>query len=166
MKSSARSSSMHVAVLQKEAVVADVHLFGGKKVSGAFFLSPGTSHHEGSETLFDLLNDDERSFVPFQTSTELLFLHRTAIRCVDFDSRELAQLFLRPDNEHIYALKIVLQGETQEHSVAGFCFTGEQPPTARRPLDLLNAPEMFLLLFHDNKLTLVNKHTISHAILG
>lgn len=155
-----------MAILQKEAVVADVLLFGGKKVTGAFFLAPGAAAHEGPETLLDLLNDNDRNFVPFQTSTELLFLHRTAIRCVEFDSRDLAQWFLRPDNEDIYALKIVLRGEVQEQSLAGFCFTGEMAPTSRRPLDLLNSPEMFLLLFHDNKLTLVNKHTISHAILG
>ena len=59
-----------------------------------------------------------------------------------------------------------LRGEVQEQSLAGFCYTGELAPTSRRPLDLLNSPEMVLLLFHDNKLTLVNKHTISHAILG
>jgi hypothetical protein len=166
MKPSARSSSHHVAVLQKEAVVADVFLFDGKKVTGAFFLSQCAPTHGGPETLLELLNDDERSFVPFQCSSELMFLQRAAIRYVDFESRALAQLFLSPDNMDIYALKVVLRTETQGLSMAGFCYTGDLPPENRRPIDLLNARAMFLLLFHDSKLTLVNKNAISHAILG
>ena len=107
-------------MLQKEAVVADVFLFDGKKVTGAFFLSQCAPTHGGPETLLELLNDEERSFVPFQCSSELMFLQRAAIRYVDFESRQLAQLFLSPDNMDIYALKVVLRTETQALSMAGF----------------------------------------------
>ena len=111
MKPSARSSAHHIAVLQKEAVVADVFLFDGKKVTGAFYLSQCAPTHGGPETLLELLNDDDRSFIPFQCSSELMFLQRAAIH-VQSSGREevtganvLVALFSERESNAVFFLQ-------------------------------------------------------------
>lgn len=150
-------------VQPKTPVSADVMLFGGGVVSGEFFTSLDTPRRAGPETLLDLLNDETRSFVPFQTAEGVHLLNRAAIRLVEFDSAELREVFERPDNEFVYGLNIELRTETQQVALQGCCYTGDLHPDARRPADLLNAPEMFLLVYREGKLTLVNKNSISHA---
>ena len=152
---------MQRVVLPKLPVSAQVTLFGGDKINGEFFVAGASPNHAGPETLLELLNDDTRSFVPFQTESGMFLLNRESIRTIDFESEDLISIFTRPDNECIYALMLVLRAETE--SMQGFCFTGELRPEAQRPVDLLNAPDMFLLIYTDSKLVLCNKHAISHA---
>jgi hypothetical protein len=133
-------------------------------VQGELFVAAASPHHPGAETLLELLNDNTRSFLPFQTSDGMLLLNRTAIRTVDFESPELLAVFTRPDNDCIYALTVVLRtGEPAEFQ--GFCYTGELRPEGQRPIDLLNSPDMFLLLYSNERMLLVNKNAISHALV-
>jgi hypothetical protein len=153
---------MQRVVLPKLPVSAQVTLFGGNKISGEFFVAAASPNHSGAETLLELLNDETRSFVPFQTEDGMFLLNRESIRTIDFESEDLISIFTRPDNDCIYALMVVLRAET-EHSMQGFCYTGDLRPEAQRPVDLLNSPDMFLLIYADNKLIMCNKHAISHA---
>lgn len=153
-------------VQPKQPVSAEVALFGGEKVIGEFFVSMDSPRRDsGPETLHDLLNDNSRSFVPFQTEGGIFLINRSTLRTVEFDSRELKELFERPDNEFIYALNVDLRTETQAVTLQGFCFTGDLPPDTRRPVDLLNSAEMFLLVYQAGNLMLVNKTAISHAMV-
>ena len=150
-------------LVPKDTVSTRVVLFDGQVVSGGFFVSEVSSIHAGPETVLDVLNDEERSFIPFQSDSGVLLLNRTTIRMVEVDSHELKDIFLRPDNEYIFAMQIVLRTELKETTYAGCCYTGELHPEARRPVDLLNSRDMFILLFSGGKILLFNKHAISHA---
>ena len=150
-------------VLPKLPISAQVTLFGGDVVSGELFVAAASPVHRGPETLLELLNDNTRSFVPFQAEDCVMLLNRVTIRSVEFHSPELMEIFTRPDNESIYGLSIFLRTELKEVALDGFCFTGDLRPEARRPVDLLNGPEMFLLLYGNDRLHLVNTIAISHA---
>ena len=95
-----------------------------------------------------------------------MLLNRESVRLVEFDSPELLDVFVRPDNEYIYALKIVLRTETQELGLQGFCYTGDLHPESRRPVDLLNSRDKFLMFYSTGSLMLVNKDAVSHANVG
>jgi hypothetical protein len=150
-------------VMPKRPVRAAVTLFCGRKTSGNFFLDHAERTHAGPQTLLDLLNCDSRSFVPFHSDEGTLLLHRVAIRLVEFDSPELLTIFTKPDNSFIFALKIVLRTETKELALQGFCYTGDLHPESRRPVDLLNSRDMFLMFYSTGGLILINKNAISHA---
>ena len=138
-------------------------LFGGEEVTGEFFVAATSPHHPGPESLLELLNDNARSFVPFQTEEGIMLLNRVSVRSVEFQSPETMAVFTRPDNDSIYALTIYLRTELQETAIDGFCFTGELGPEARRPVDLLNGPEMFVMIYAHERLQLLNKNAVSHA---
>jgi len=151
-------------ILPKVPVTADVNLFDGERVSGEFFVAAKSPVHGGEETLLELLNDNARSFVPFQTEHGLMLLNRATVRSVQFDSPDLMSVFTSPDNDNIYGMTVYWRTETQtDAEVQGFCYTGALDEKGRRPVDLLNSPEMFLLLFSNDRMILFNKHAISHA---
>lgn len=153
-------------VQPKQPIAAEVTLFGGEKVNGEFFVSVDSPRRDsGPETLHDLLNDNSRSFVPFQTDGGIFLINRSTLRTVEFNSTVLKEVFERPDNEFIYALNVDLRTETQAVTLQGFCFTGDLPPDTRRPVDLLNSHAMFLLIYQAGNLMLVNKSAISHAMV-
>jgi hypothetical protein len=144
-------------------LTAMVTLFSGERVQGEFFVAAATPKHPGPETLLELLNDEARAFLPFQSEDGMLLLHRIAVRTIEFESDELAATFANPEGEHVYPLGVILRTETDDVELHGYCCTGNRATGSRRPLDLLNAPDMFVLLNLDGKLTLCNKNTISHA---
>jgi len=146
----------------KKPVLARVTLFGGKRVTGEFFAEQATPTHDSPETLPELLNHEERAFIPFHTGQDLLLLHRRSIRLVEFDSPELQEVFAKPGKD-VHEIKIVLRAELHELSLQGFCYTGELHPQTRRPVDLLNHPEPFLLFYSTGTMMLINKDSISHA---
>jgi hypothetical protein len=153
-------------VVPKRPVRARVTLFGGKRVNGEFFTEAAARTHYGPETLLELLNNDTRTFVPFNAEGGTMLLNRESVRLVEFDSPELLDVFVRPDNEYIYAVKIVLRTETQELALQGFCYTGDLHPESRRPADLLNSRDKFLMFYSTGSLMLVNKDAVSHANVG
>ena len=150
-------------VLPKLPISTQVTLFGGETVAGEFFVAAASPVHPGPETLLELLNDNARSFVPFQTEECIMLLNRVSVRSVEFKSPEMMEIFTRPDNDNIFGITIYLRTELQETAMDGFCYTGEMRPEARRPVDLLNGPDMFLLLYGHDRLQLINKNAISHA---
>jgi hypothetical protein len=152
-------------VIPKRPVRARVTLFGGKRVTGEFFAESATKTHEGPETLLELLNHGERAFIPFNGDKGTLLLHRRSIRLVEFDSPELLDLFVGVEAKHVFELKIMLRTELQELSLQGKCYTGDQHPESRRPVDLLNASDPFLLFYSTGSLMLINKDSISHAVV-
>ncbi|MGD0090777.1 MAG: hypothetical protein ABSE73_12730 [Planctomycetota bacterium] len=149
----------------KIPVSTKVTLFGGETVAGEFFVSATSPRHPGPETMLELLNDDARAFVPFQTQEGIFLLHRATVRSVDFESVELLDIFTRHDNECVYSLAVILRTEQPEEPIQGYCFTGHLPQGAQRPADLLNSSDMFLLLFSNERMILINKNAISHALV-
>ena len=149
-------------VVSKHAISANVTLFGGATHVGQFFLATASPMRGGIETLFDLLNDTSRAFVPFKTPTGMVFLNRESIRSVDFEAPNIKDMFFRTDNEYIYPIKVFVRSDTGGGSFQGVCFTGDLSPEHRRPIDLLNTNDLFLLLFCEERLTLMNKKAISH----
>ena len=155
---------MQRVVLPKMPVSAQVTLFGGERVSGDFFVAAASPQHAGTETLLELLNDNSRSFVPFQTEEGMFLLNRMSVRTVEFDSPEMVEIFNRPDNECIFGLQLYMRAEPEPVSIQGFCYTGDLRPDGQRPVDLLNSAEMFLLIYTvDGKLIVCNKMAVSHA---
>jgi hypothetical protein len=152
-------------VLPKVPVTTKITLFGGETVEGELFVGARSPKHDGPETLAELLNDNTRSFVPFQTEEGMMLLNRVTVRTVDFESPELLAIFTRPDNERVYPLSVILRTEIPEDALEGYCYTGDLPAEAQRPVDMLNAPDMFVLLFSNDHMVLVNKNAISHAIV-
>lgn len=153
------------AISPKLPIATKITLFGGESVAGEFFVSAVSPRHPGPETLQELLNDNTRSFVPFQTEEGMMLLSRTAVRVVDFESAELLAIFTRPDNDCMYPFTVVLQSEQPEGMIEGYCYTGDLSTDAQRPVDLLNCPDMFLLVFRDERMILINKNAVSHVIV-
>jgi len=149
-------------IVSKHAISATVTIFGGEVNTGQFFLASASPMRGGMETLLDLLNDDTRVFVPFKTPTGMIFLNRQVIRSVDFEAPNIKDIFFRPDNEYLYSIKVHMRKDAGDVSYQGVCYTGDMNPEHRRPIDLLNTGDMFLLLFSDDRLALLNKHSISH----
>ncbi|MCY3020693.1 MAG: hypothetical protein NTW87_16875 [Planctomycetota bacterium] len=149
----------------KMPVATKITLFGGEIVAGEVFVSAVSNHHPGPETLLELLNDNTRAFVPFQTEEGMMLLHRATVRTVDFESPELLAIFTSADNDRIYPLTVILRTETPEAEIEGYCYTGDLRPEAQRPVDLLNTPDMFLLMYSSERMILVNKNAISHAFV-
>ena len=150
-------------VQPKVPITARITLFDGSKVDGEFFLGPA-ARNNGTETLPELLNDNARSFIPFQTEDGVVLLNRTTIRTVEFDSFELLRIF-ETEPEFIYDLHIVLSTEVEEVMFKGQCYGGDKNPEARRPIDLLNAPDVFLMVHITGTILLLNKTAISHVVL-
>lgn len=145
---------------------ATVVLICGKTLQGRFFVASNSPKHEGSESLPELMNNNSRSYLPFQTDQrETLFLNRSAIRTVQFECPNLLDQFANPDSDFISPVTVVFRTESSEQSLEGSVNTEELPPEYRRPVDLLNAPDMFLLVFSGGQLTLVNHSAISHVRL-
>lgn len=149
-------------IVSKHAISATVTLFGGAVNVGQFFLASASPMRGGMETLLDLLNDLTRSFVPFKTVNGMVFLNRAAIRSVDFEAPNIKDIFFTPNNEYIHAIKVYMRKDAGGGSSMGVCFTGDMSAEHRRPIDLLNTKDMFLLLFSDDRLALINKFAISH----
>lgn len=149
-------------VVAKHAISATVTLFGGAVNVGQFFLATASAIRGGMETLLDLLNDNTRAFVPFKTQNGMVFLNRDAIRSVDFEAPNIKDIFFSANNEHIHAIKVHTRKDAGGGSQLGVCFTGDMNAEHRRPIDLLNTDDMFLLLFSEDRLTLINKRAISH----
>ena len=149
-------------IVSKQAIEATVTLFGGAVNAGQFFLASGLALRGGMETLLDLLNDNTRAFVPFKMANGMVFLNRETIRSVDFEAPNIKDVFFTQNNEHIHAIKVHLRKDVGGGSSLGVCFTGDMAPEHRRPLDLLNTHDMFLLLFSEDRLSLINKTAISH----
>lgn len=149
-------------IVSKHAISATVTLFGGAVNVGQFFLASASPMRGGMETLLDLLNDLSRNFIPFKTANGMVFLNREAIRSVDFEAPNIKDIFFRQDNEFIYAIKVYIRTDAGGGSYQGVCFTGDLSPEHRRPIDLLNTSDMFLLLFSEDRLALISKKAISH----
>lgn len=149
-------------IISTRSIWATVTFFGGSVNIGQFFLASASPMHGGMETLLDLLNDDKRHFVPFKTADSMVFLNRESIRSVIFEAPHIKDIFLRPENEHVYPLRVYLRQDAGEGTYNGVCFTGDLNPDYRRPTDLLNTHDMFLLLFSDEQLVLINKKAISY----
>ncbi len=149
-------------VVTKHAISATVTLFGGAVNVGQFFLASASPIRGGTETLLDLLNDTTRAFVPFKTANAMVFLNRDAIRSVDFEAPNIKDIFFSANNEHIHSIKVYMRKDVGGGSSLGVCFTGDMSAEHRRPIDLLNTDDAFLLLFSDDRLALINKRAISH----
>jgi len=78
---------------------------------------------------------------------------------------DLLDQFADPDCEFISPVTVVFRTENTEQMLEGSINTEHRPPEYRRPVDLLNTPSMFLLVFSGGKLTLVNHRAISHVCL-
>ena len=149
-------------IVSKQAISATVTLFGGALNAGQFFLVSGSALRGGMETLLDLLNDNTRAFVPFKMANGMVFLNRETIRSVDFEAPNIKDVFFSTTNEHIHAIKVHLRNDVGGGSSLGVCFTGDMSAEHRRPLDLFNTHDLFLLLFSEDRLSLINKTAISH----
>lgn len=149
----------------KRPILARVTLFGGKRITGEFFAESATPTHDSPETLGELLNHEDRAFVPFHTGQEMLLLHRRSIRMVEFDFPIGQDLFTR-NGPDIHDIKIVMRQELHELSLQGKCHTGEMHPEMRRPVDLLNNADPFLLFYGSGTIMLINKDSISHVAVS
>ena len=145
---------------------ATVILTSGKTLGGRFYVASHSSKHEGAESLPELMNDNSRNYLPFKTDkSEQLFLNRSAIRTIQFECSDLLDQFANPDSEFINPVTVVFRTESSVQSLEGSINTEYLPPEYRRPIDLLNTPDMFLLVFSGGQLTLVNHRAISHVCL-
>lgn len=161
----ARATKSHMQI-PKTPWPATVVLTCGKALGGRFFVASRSLKHEGTESLPELMNNDSRDYLPFRTDAgEQLFLNRSAIRTVEFECPDGLDLFTLPDSEFISPVTVVFRTESSDQTLEGCMSTEGLPPEYRRPIDLLNGPDTFLLIFCGGQLTLVNHNAISHVCL-
>jgi hypothetical protein len=120
-------------VLAAQRMPATVLDLAGREHEGVFFLRSGGMPSR-VESLFDLLNDEEKRFLPFETGDGIEFVPVDAIVAVGFQLPAEEALLL----DEVGALR----GELEIEVVTGRTLTGvlahEAPATARRLSDILN----------------------------
>jgi hypothetical protein len=143
-------------VLEAQRMPATLLDAAGGERDGVFFLRSGGTPAR-VESLFDLLNDPAKPFLPFATDDGIEFVAVDNVVAVGFRLPEAEASFLDEIGAGRTALEIeVLTGRT----LAGV-LVHEAPATARRPSDVLNfLPTRFLMLLTDGRAYAVRRGAI------
>lgn len=134
-------------VLEAQRTSATVFDVAGREREGEFFLRTGGAPRH-VESLTDLLNDEQKRFLPFETGGEIEFLPVEAIVAVGFrlPAEEVIQL------DEIGALRSGLEVEVVTGRTLRGVLVHEAPPSARRLSDVLNFVDTrFLILLADDR---------------
>lgn len=116
----------------------------GTKLEGAFFLSPSSAHHWGTESLEELLNGD-RKFLPIEVSPEhVMLVSKSAIMRVT--AKEKDEEVLAKGSTKIPAEIVFRSGETMD----GIVYQ-DLPVTHSRLSDYLNRSEAFFHIEVDSR---------------
>ena len=134
-------------VLEAQRAPAVVLDMAGREREGVFFLrTGGVPRHV--ESLTDLLNDEEKRFLPFETGGAIEFLPVEAIVAVGFQLPAEEILLL----DEVGALRSALEVEIATGRTFSGVLIHEAPPTARRLSDVLNfVRTRFLTLLGDDR---------------
>jgi len=116
----------------------------GTKLEGAFFLSPSSAHHWGTESLEELLNGD-RKFLPMELGQEkVVLISKSAILRVSAKEKD-AEVTPRGSTK-IPAEVVFTSGET----IDGIVYQ-DLPVTHSRLSDYLNRSEAFFHVEVDSR---------------
>jgi hypothetical protein len=134
-------------VLEAQRAPATVLDLAGREREGVFFLRTGGAPRH-VESLFDLLNDEEKRFLPFETGGAIEFIPFDAIVAVGFRLPAEEVLLL----DEVGALRSALEVEVVSGRTLSGVLAHEAPPTAHRLSDVLNfVRTRFLTLLGDDR---------------
>jgi hypothetical protein len=134
-------------VLEAQRAPATVLDLAGREREGVFFLRTGGAPRH-VESLTDLLNDEEKRFLPFETGGAIEFIPFDAIVAVGFRLPAEEVLLL----DEVGALRSALEVEVVSGRTLSGVLAHEAPPTAHRLSDVLNfVRTRFLTLLGDDR---------------
>lgn len=137
---------------------AEVLLADGRRLQGRIFLPPGTPRHPGAERPQEWVNDARCfvAFLPNGAASAVLLNKQTLISlsvAAQSDPSDAPEL--DPGHEVLVSLGT--------HELRGRLHV-DLPAHQNRVLDLLNAPEAFLVLADGDRHHLVRKSAIVHVV--
>jgi hypothetical protein len=142
--------------VEKDRFSVTVSLVDGSTVEGWMYLSHHAAHHDGPETVPDLLNQDEL-FLPIHVEgqrTQLVNKGHIVMVSFVFDDKEWWTRSLENASIHEVVLQLTKHGRLEGR------FISFLPRYARRVKDYLNQFEAFLELRKDGSRHLINKNHI------
>lgn len=129
-------NEFEIETLKKRAVVT---MDDSSSLSGCFFVSPKSSHHEGPETLYELLTGD-RKYLPFDWDGEgVVLLQKGSIATVRLEEKEINKH--TPFQKKLRTRISFLSGETLEGKVFS-----DLPKEYLRLSDYLNSNNPFFYI--------------------
>lgn len=136
-----------------------VRLADGEQIAGELHLQPRVSHHNGPETPLDLLSRREPFFPMVFPDESVRFIGKAQVAMVICDPM--------PPESELDRLGITQFVEMEVGLVDGTVCRGRAgvtlPPTRHRPIDCLNAPGEFLVLWNDGAAMYINRACIRTA---
>ncbi len=139
-------------------VEAEVLLADGRRLLGKVFLPAEAPHHRGPERPHEWINEP-RAFVAFlpQGAPQAVLLNKQTLICVTVSAQ--SDLGDAPELDAGHEVLVSLVG----HELRGRLRI-DLPAHQNRALDLLNAPEAFLVLTEGDRHHLVRKSAIVHVV--
>lgn len=153
---------MTAFALPRTPIPATLVLTAGAPATGAVFVMDRVAHHDGPETVLDMLNRDE-PFFPFRPDAHpeaVLLVARAHTVRLDVAGAPLADP-VRAQAAQTAPLELVLEGGTTLTGHAQF----EQPDAHRRLLDYLNSESQdpFFAVLHGATTSYVNRAHVLYA---
>lgn len=146
-------------VLESQPAPATLRDAEGRARSGVFFLRSGGAPAR-VESLVDLLNDDERRFLPFECGEGIELVAVESIVYVEFELPEAQAREL----EEVGAVRTPIELEVAGGGRLAGDLVHEAPPSARRVSDLLNyLRDRFLTLLAGDRAWAVRRGAILRA---
>jgi len=129
-------NEFEIKTLKKRAVVS---MADCSSLSGCFFVAPGSSFHEGPETIYELLTGD-RNYLPFDWDGEgVVLLQKGSIATVRLEEKEINKYI--PFHKKLRTRISFLSGETLEGNVFS-----DLPKAYLRLSDYLNLNDKFFYI--------------------
>jgi len=136
-----------------------VRMADGEQLAGELHLQPRVPHHSGPETPLDLLTRDAAFFPMTFPDGSIRFIGRAQVAMVICDPMPPESELDRLGVTQFVDLEIGLVDGTVCRGQAGV----NLPPTRHRPIDCLNAPGEFLVLWTEGAALYINRACIRTA---
>ena len=158
--------------IEKHPYRVTVYLADGELLKGEVFLGSCSAQHPGSEILLDLVNDPDRTFLPFRERHRngVHSLNRSAIVMLETKDPDMVGLDGPAAGSEPHFAPVVLKCLTwskEPFVLRGLLYLKDQPPGRRRTADVLNSSDPFVVLrLEQGSYGLVNKTRIGFAFDG
>ncbi len=139
--------------IKKHLRKASFYFSNGSQVEGCVFLSFFDEHHDGSQSLGDLLNDSEQ-FIPIRTDTEILLANITHLVSVEITLEQELDELMKLGSAYSISIKMI-SGKSIEGDVFISINEGHG-----RVKDYANQDIIFLRLLQNEHVVYINQNYI------
>jgi hypothetical protein len=135
-------------------VPATIHFADGSEASGSIHVQSAVGHHQGPETVIEMLNRPEPFMVLTFAETGVVFVPKAQVALVESEAPEESEEGGRRSAAKplLFEVEMMVTARVIDGQVAA-----ELPPTRARAQDFLNDCGQFFPLQHESTLWAVNR---------